>query len=739
MFILNKKFIYVKTNKDWDYEEKYKYGVTQDLYKRLNDFKESSSYKFNYAYIFKIIKLEPIYFKKFNYKSIDKIFSILLRKNIEKLKDIPNLILIKKYLVDNDCNAGEEFIYKSGIDLFIKILLEDFKLIGVIIKQLDINEVKNINSIIHYYNYQITNHQNKNNNNNNDDVNDYVNDNDNKKEIIPFDYQEQILMNIEKFYNKNNIGKLIHSCGLGKTITAIFIIKKLGFKLNLIGVPSIQLKQQFGKEIEKIIDKSIVIYLDNNVTYIKNYIKKTDEIIFIITTYHSCYKLKSIEFDFKIGDEAHHLIGSNDDSETAKFVEFHKIVSKKTLFMTATEKIVNNASNQIYSMDNINQFGELIDEKSVKWAIENKKITDYNLCLIRNTKDDLLIIIKKLEIDENHINLFMSAYMVLKMFEKNEIKVSHTLIYTNTIESANIIKKYIDIIVSKNMINGITADNIYNKSLHSKNCSNITNELKEFIKSPYSIINCVYLFGEGFNLPKLNSVCIAETMTSEIRIIQYALRPNRLDKENPNKIATIMIPYIDVEDDFNMKIKRVITDIGLSDEGIKQRIKLLNFKEIYKKEVSINPIISKNINNFDLIEDAGELMKIKFKLRSRLFYKEKDEYNDMIKLNKEFNYKSKDDYYNLKNIHPNFMEDPKAYFDKYGLWKSWYEFLSINTDNIIKTKEDWIKRCTELKITSVEDYYKKQKENEELPEIPEDLYINFSNIYNELGLFKRRR
>jgi predicted DNA-binding protein len=200
-----------------------------------------------------------------------------------------------------------------------------------------------------------------------------------------------------------------------------------------------------------------------------------------------------------------------------------------------------------------------------------------------------------------------------------------------------------------------------------------------------------------------------------------------------------MIPYIDVEDDFNMKIKRVITDIGLSDEGIKQRIKLLNFKEIHKKEVSINPIISKNINNFDLIEDAGELMKIKFKLRSRLFYKEKDEYNDMIKLNKEFNYKSKDDYYNLKSIHPNFMEDPKSYFDKYGLWKSWYEFLSINTDNIIKTKEDWIKRCTELKITSVEDYYKKQKENEELPEIPEDLYINFSNIYNELGLFKRRR
>jgi superfamily II DNA or RNA helicase len=734
MFILNKKYIYIKTNKDWDYEEKVKYGVTQDLYKRLNDFKESSSYKFNYLYIFEIIKLEPIYFIKFNYKSIDKIFSILLRKHIQKLKDISNIIELKKYLVNNDINAGEEFIYKSGLDLFIKILLEDFKLIGIIIKQLDINDVIKINSIIHYYSYHSLNYQNK-------LFNDNDNDNDNDIIIKPFDYQEKILMNIDDFYMKNNIGKLIHSCGLGKTITAIFIIKKLGYKLNLIGVPSIQLKYQFSKEIKRIIDNSIVIYVNNNITFIKDYIKKStiDEIIFIISTYHSCYKLKSIQFDFKIGDEAHHLVGSDNTDESIKFIEFHKIISKKTLFMTATEKIINNGSNHVYSMDNINQFGELIDEKTIKWAIDNKKITDYNLCLIKNTRDDLLFIIKKLEIDENHINLFMSAFMVLKMFEKIEMKITHTLIYTNTIDSANIIKKYIDIIISKNIINGINKENIYNKSLHSKNCKDINNEIDEFIKSNYSIINCVYLFGEGFNLPKLNSVCIAETMTSEIRITQYALRPNRLDPNNPDKKATIMLPYIDDEADFNMKIKRVITDIGLSDDGIKQRIQLLNFKEIYKKDILNDPIISNNLNNFDLTEDNGELMRIKFKLKSRLFYKEQDEYNDMIKLNKEFNYKSKEDYYNSKTIHPNFMENPNEYFDKYGLWKSWYEFLSINTDNIIKTKEDWKKRCTELKITSIEDYYKKQKENEELPEIPEEFYINFSNIQNELELFKRRR
>ena len=54
----------------------------------------------------------------------------------------------------------------------------------------------------------------------------------------------------------------------------------------------------------------------------------------------------------------------------------------------------------------------------------------------------------------------------------------------------------------------------------------------------------MYIFGEGFDLPKLNGVCIAVNMYSETRIVQYLLRPNRLDLENPNKKAYVIIPMI---------------------------------------------------------------------------------------------------------------------------------------------------------------------------------------------------
>jgi predicted helicase len=52
--------------------------------------------------------------------------------------------------------------------------------------------------------------------------------------------------------------------------------------------------------------------------------------------------------------------------------------------MTATEKVVeNNRTNKIiYSMDDKNIFGEVIDIKSINWAIENKKIIILSSCQV---------------------------------------------------------------------------------------------------------------------------------------------------------------------------------------------------------------------------------------------------------------------------------------------------------------------------------------------------------------------
>ena len=105
-------------------------------------------------------------------------------------------------------------------------------------------------------------------------------------------------------------------------------------------------------------------------------------------------------FDFKLGDEAHHLVGFDNDEKMRGFRKFHKISATKTLYMTATEKIIEtdfnyqvNDKNLLFTMDDIKIFGEILDYKYFKWAIDNKKITDFNLLLIENNEYDILNIL----------------------------------------------------------------------------------------------------------------------------------------------------------------------------------------------------------------------------------------------------------------------------------------------------------------------------------------------------------
>ena len=62
--------------------------------------------------------------------------------------------------------------------------------------------------------------------------------------FIPYNYQQEVLDKIEDFYNDNNKGRILWSCGLGKAILSILIVQKLNCKTVVIGVPSIYLQKQ---------------------------------------------------------------------------------------------------------------------------------------------------------------------------------------------------------------------------------------------------------------------------------------------------------------------------------------------------------------------------------------------------------------------------------------------------------------------------------------------------------------
>jgi predicted helicase len=632
--------------------------------------------------------------------------------------------------------AGIEFYYEDLIekmDYYIDIidnieeyrLLDDYELLEIKRKSRDL--MTNITDIEESHN---------------------IKDSEEIEVIKPFKHQQDILDNIQNYYENNHIGKIIWACGLGKSLLILFIIKLMNFKSILIGVPSINLQEQFFKDIIKLYPKKDNILVlggdgkNSTLKIIKDFLKNIQEPKFIVSTYHSCNLLMDISFDFKNGDEAHHLVGIEEDKKG--FRNFHKIQSKKTLFTTATEKLIETTIHNVYSMNDETIFGKYIDKKSVNWAIENKKITDYNILVIKNTEDEVNSIISNLKIEVSDKTIFIACYMCLKSLEKYN-DLTHVLLYTNTVKESEQAKKYINDILSLNILN-IEKDKIYNNALHSSNSKDLKKEIELFKKSVYGIICCVYIFGEGFDLPKLNGVCIASNMSSIIRIVQYLLRPNRLEKGNNRKKAYQIIPYIDnndwkCENKSYENVRHIISQMRTADENIEHKIKIslgykrdvINFKE---------SIITYDYNDFE--ENDNELTKLKMRLRYSKslhsnFSEEQSEYNCIRAINISLNINSDSDYINSEYIHPYFIKNPEEYFKLKGVWTNWLHFYGTNTSNYIQTKEEWIKYCKDKNIKSLEDYNNNCKIYNELPANPSNFYNNFTNIENELGLIRNRR
>jgi len=580
--------------------------------------------------------------------------------------------------------------------------------------------------------------------------------------IQPNEHQQIVLEMIEGFFNLHNIGKIVWACGLGKALLSILIVDLLKYKSVAIGVPCKNLQRQIKNEILKIFpnknnilfvggDESDGIKSTTNKEEITSFLNNNSnsETKFIITTYHSCYLLvdEKINFDFKIGDEAHHLVGIEKEEEKG-FRLFHKITSKKTLFMTATEKTIDTCQNkEKYSMEDETIFGKYIDIKSVHWAIENKKITDYNILVLKNTEDEVDEIINSLRINILNKELFISSYMCLKSFEKYD-GLTHLLLYTNTTEDAEQAKKYIDEILSLNILS-IPREKIYNNALHSRNCNNINNEISIFERNQYGIISCVYIFGEGFDLPKLNSVCIAGNMQSETRIVQYLLRPNRLEFKNPNKKAYVIIPYIDsndweTENKSYEKVRHIISQMRNIDENIEQKIFVSHGKKQKKKRKAKDEEIRIDYEDYNFEENSNELNKIKLRLRyskalGSKFTEEQDEYNYVRSINTNLNIQSKKEYSEKKDRHSNFIDSPEEYFKSKGVWNNWYDFMGVDTSKFIQSKQEWINFCKKINVKTLDDYYMSCEEHNVLPKEPADFYKDFTNIPSELGFNKNRR
>ena len=123
--------------------------------------------------------------------------------------------------------------------------------------------------------------------------------------LRPNSYQLDVIDRAIEYFKHNKTGKIIWACGLGKSLLSLFIVRKMNCRSILYGVPSLHLLDQLEREIKKVFPNDSVIKVNENFQSLESVDNKI-----IITTYHSCHKLKDLQFDIKIGDEANHLVST---------------------------------------------------------------------------------------------------------------------------------------------------------------------------------------------------------------------------------------------------------------------------------------------------------------------------------------------------------------------------------------------------------------------------------------------
>jgi len=598
---------------------------------------------------------------------------------IEKMGIVERLLQNEFRELNIKYDAGTEFYNKKIITLIEPYLIT----IGIKYKKLSKQEINdlvrcnrvrktikkiNIQSLIHILKSKRTNNQ--------------------IVSYIPRNDQSIIIGKSVIHFQQYDKGMLVLMCGVGKTLISLWITQELNSNTILIGVPNKLLLKQW-EEVICVLFQSVPYLIvsggvdtENIMRFLENNQKKC----IVITTYSSAHKVYTATqdtrfiFGMKLLDEVHHLTTNNMclAHTTKKYIQMLNIPSVKQLSLTATLKQLESMCDDgiVVSNDNVEYFGEIIDRKCLLWAINENIICDYVIQTIITNEEQLEQQLSRFHIiEENDKRLFLSAFASLKsIFDGHS---HHLLIYSNNKDNSLKLTQYIKMLLDDNYFD---IPDLYYSNYHSEMKSKDQKEIiNNFEKAKFGIITCVYCLGEGWDFPLLDGVVFAENMTSNIRIVQSALRASRKNKKDTNKKTKIILPILNRDDWLEnnenpdlKKVREVIYQMGLEDETITQKIK------VFRIDIEKQKPKPREKEEREMIDEFGEYddeltQKLRLKTIKRTALA--TTYEKARKIIADKNIKSKESYYELCERDNRLSKEPEIVFK--GQFTNWIEYLSI--------------------------------------------------------------
>ena len=528
------------------------------------------------------------------------------------------------------------------------------------------------------------------------------------KKRRPLRHQQNAINKISKHLQKNDRGQIIHACGTGKTLTSYYSYLKLGSKITVFLVPSLQLINQTLNEWcleslanNKPISPFVVCSDDSNEKLsehdphlwlqelgikvstdpfkIKEFMSSKRPRKVIFSTYKSSQilanvlKKNHIKVDLAFFDEAHNTVNK---TTSGFMLDDKNCVIKKRLFMTATPRTVTGGSNRYVSMDDEEIYGEVIDEITVKDAIEKLgMLNDYEIItqivdseylkqLLKNNpyvfEEDVL--------EDTELKILSGALALHEVVQKKKIK--NIVSFHSSVAKAQLFKKSINSFQ--------TETNIASFHVNGKESGTQRKRtLDEFASCSPSLVTNAQCLSEGVNVPSIDGIIFVDPKQSKVSITQAVGRALRKPRDSTKSKSLIIIPIVidknkpDEIDEKYQEILMVLRALAEHDGRI------VDYFRLYKtgKKPKNGPVkIGKEFvpEEFDFDKFKKELMIKAWDRTAKLGRRPFEHARKHVRsLNLTSEMKWID--YWLKN--PDVADIPKFPDRRYKEWVSWPDFL----------------------------------------------------------------
>jgi len=440
----------------------------------------------------------------------------------------------------------------------------------------------------------------------------------------PRKYQKLAIQKAKLHFLKqgHSRGKLIMPCGAGKSLIAYWSTKALKAKSVIVAVPSLALVKQSLEDwtseflAEGIHPEWMAVCSDDSVgrmkeadstvatvyeagiptttdpTEIVNFIKKKSKnpkVIF--TTYQSSPKLadackkQGLTIDLLIADEAHKTVGRK-DKKFATLLSDENIKIKQRMFMTATERVYRQGTEDIASMDDESVYGKIFHQMSFKKAIDDGIICDYRILTIAVSEAEVANLIREhTEVNallgnqkvETDAHTLAAGIAIEKSFQK--IGIKHAISFHRSI------KRGVDFSVQQNTFSGKLGNKlkIEYRNISSKHSAGQRSQiLKQFVHDDRSLITNARCLTEGVDIPAIDCVAFIDPKKSVVDIVQAAGRAMRLSNDTGKTYGYILLPIV-VPDGHDLiefadttdfrALARILTVLSTQDERIAEQLR----------------------------------------------------------------------------------------------------------------------------------------------------------------------